>query len=119
MAFFDRLIKRLLNKSDYAEIDSNEKMMELADNGVLQPLYLMPLRFNGKESVRNRLFVPPDVAALKERYDDMVELLLQQDKVSSYSCIPKYRGKSSIPSKLTIIAGKDGMAVFTETINIW
>lgn len=119
MSFFDKFKYRVLKTPGFVEIDSNEKVMELVNNGVLQPLYMMPLRFDGKESVRNRIFAPPVIVELKERYDDMIEQLHRQDKVSSYSCIPEYRGKSTIPSKLTIIAGKDGMAVFTETINIW
>lgn len=111
MRFFDKL--------KFSKVNSMEKTMELVNNGSLQPLYLMPLRFDGMDSVRNRLFVPPVIVELKERYDDMVEQLLRQNKVSSYSCIPEYKGKSLIPSRLTIIAGKDGMAVFTETIKIW
>ena len=93
--------------------------MELAEQGILDPLYCMPLRFNGEESARNRLYVPKGVVELKDRYDDMVESLLRQDKVNGYSCIPQYKGDSFIPSELTIVAKKDGEPVFTETIHIW
>lgn len=79
----------------------------------------MPLRFNGEESARNRLYVPPVIVELKDRYDDIVEDLLVQGKVSGYSCTPEYKGNSFILSKLTVVASKDGEAVFTETINIW
>lgn len=65
------------------------------------------------------MFVPPVVVVLKDRYDDMVEDLLIQEKVNGYSCIPEYKEKNFIPSKLTIVAKKDGVSVFTETINIW
>lgn len=119
MGLFDFMKKKETVKPDFSEIDSNEKAMELAKKGVLSPVYLMPLRFNGEESARNRLFVPPVVVELKDRYDDMVEDLLVQGKVSGYSCTPEYKGNSFVPSKLTIVASKDKEPVFTQTINIW
>ncbi len=119
MGLFDFMKKKDNVKLDFAEVDSNEKAIELVKKGILSPLYLMPLRFNGEESVRNRLYVPPVIVELKDRYDDIVEDLLVQGKVSGYSCTPEYKGNSFIPSKLTIVASKDGEAVFTETINIW
>jgi len=119
MGVFDFLKKKDEVKIDFAEVDSNEKAMELAKKGILSPLYLMPLRFNGEESARNRLFVPPVVVELKDRYDDMVEELLVQGKVSGYSCTPEYKGNSFIPAKLTIVASQNQEPVFTQTINIW
>ena len=76
MGLFDFLKKKEEVVVNFEEIDSNEKAMELAKKGALAPLYLMPLRFNGLESVENRLFVPKEVVKLKDRYDDMVEDLL-------------------------------------------
>lgn len=104
---------------DFNNITSNEKALELVNKGVLEQLYLMPLRFNGEESETNRLFVPPFVVTLKNRYDDMVEELLRKGQVNGYACTPTYKGDSFIPSKLTIEAKKDGESIFTETINIW
>lgn len=116
---FDRFKKAEPAKPNYTDIDSNEKAVELAGRGILSPLYLMPLRFNGEESDQNRLFVPPVVVELKDRYDDMVEDLLVAGKVNGYSCSPQYKGKSLIPSAITIAAKKDGNPVFTQTIEIW
>jgi len=104
---------------DFSQIDSAAKALELTNKGVLSPLYLMPLRFNGEESERNRLYVPPVVVELKDRYDSIVEDLLIQEKVNGYSCTPTYKGESFVPLALTIIARKDGRDVFTQTINIW
>ena len=115
MGLFDKFKKKL----DFTQVDSNEKVMGLAKQGVLFPLYCMPLRFNGEESARNRLYVPKDIVALKDRYDDMVESLLRQGKINGYSCTPQYKGQSFVPSELTIEAKKDGEPVFTETIHIW
>lgn len=119
MGLFDKYKKKETIKPDYTEVDSMEKAIELANKGILQPLYLMPLRFNGEESARNRLFVPPVVVELKDRYDDMVEDLLVKGHVNGYSCTPEYKGKSFIPSSLTVVARKDGQDVFTQKINIW
>ena len=119
MGLFDFMKRKSDVTPDFSEIDSNEKAIELAKKGILSPLYLMPLRFHGEESDRNRLFVPRTVVTLKDRYDDMVEELLVQGKVSGYSCTPEYKGKSFVPSKLTIVASKDKEPVFTQTINIW
>jgi hypothetical protein len=62
--------------------------------------------------------VPPVVATLKDGYDDMVEELLEQEKVDGYECKPEYRGSSFIPCSLTVIAKKNGQEVFTENIKI-
>ena len=103
----------------FTEVDSSEKAVELAEQGILYPLYCMPLRFNGEESAGNRLYVPKTIVELKDRYDDMVETLLVQGKVNGYFCTPQYKGKSLVPSELTIEAKKDGEPVFTQTIYIW
>lgn len=82
MRLFEKFNRKENNQPDFSEIDSTEKAIELANRGTLSPLYLMPLRFNGEASERNRLFVPPVVVELKDRYDDIVEDLLIQEKVN-------------------------------------
>lgn len=89
MGLFDKFRQKKETQLDFTETDSKEKVAELAE----------------KE--------------LKDRYDDMVEDLLVQGKVKGYSCTPQYKGKSFVPSDITIVAKKDGEAVFTETIHIW
>lgn len=119
MGLFDKFKKKPEIPVDFAAIDTMEEAERLARTGVLAPLYLMPLRFNGEESARNRLFVPEAVVALKDRFDDQVERLLVEGKVNGYSCDPQYRGKSVIPCDLKVIARNNGADVFTETIHIW
>ena len=123
MGLFDffkiRSKMKLQAPADFTEVDSNEKAVELAKQGILYPLYCMPLRFNGEESAGNRLYVPKAIVELKDRYDDMVENLLVQGKVNAYSCTPQYKGKSFVPSELTIEAKKEGEPVFTQIIHIW
>ena len=119
MGIFNKFKKKGETKPNFYEVDSIEKVIELANKNILKPLYLMPLRFNGEESERNRLFVPQVVVELKDRYDDIVEELLVQGKVNGYSCSPEYKEKGFVPSKLTIIAKQDGKPIFTKTIKIW
>lgn len=117
MGIFDKLKKK--NEISFIDVDSNEKAIDLANKGVLKPLYLMPLRFSGEESAQNRVFVPQAIVELKDRYDDIVEELLIQEKVNGYLCTPEYKGNSFIPSKISLVAKKDGIPIFTETINVW
>lgn len=119
MGLFDKFKKDKKDTVHFHDIDSMEKAIQLAQQGVLEPLYLMPLRFQGEEVAHNRVFVPPFVVELKERYDDMVEQLLVEGKVNGYSCSPQYIGQSFVPSQIQIIAKLDGTPIFTETISIW
>ena len=104
---------------NYSDVDSMQKAVELANQGKLEALYVMPLRFNGEESPKNRLFVPLGIVAKKDIIDDKIEIMLKNEEVSGYACYPEYKGKSFIPSKLKIVAKKDGQPVFTEVIDIW
>lgn len=90
----------------FEEIDSNEKAIVLAKKRILSPLYLMPLRFNGKESVANRLFVPPAVVKIKDGYDDIVGDLLVQGKISGYSCTPEYKGNNLYSNNWNMVKNK-------------
>lgn len=119
MGIFDFMKKKDDASFCFEEIVSIEMAEKLAKKGVLKPLYLMPLRFGGAESKMNCLYVTPEIVQLKDRYDDMVEELVDAGKVDGYSCSPEYKGNSFIPSKLTIVAKMSGEPVFTETINVW
>ena len=103
---------------DFSDVDQ-QAAAELGRQGVLVPLYMMPLRFGGEESAQNCLFVPPVVVALKDRCDDMVEDLLRQEKVNGYQCLPEYQGESFVPVSITVIAKMKGEPVFTQRIRIW
>lgn len=106
-------------KHKFESIDSQEKARMELYKGNLEKMYLISPRFGGAEDISNMLYVPLGVNKIKESYDDIIEDLLRQDKVKSYRCIPEYKGKSVIPSKITMVAGKDGVEIFKETIEIW
>lgn len=104
---------------NYATINSRVKAESLYKKNLLKPLYLMPLQFNGQLVQENTLYVPDFVVPIKNSYDDMVEVLVMENKVTGYKCNAAYKGDSFIPSALTIVASKDGKTVFEEKINIW
>ncbi len=105
------------NGPDFSGIDSNEKAIALFEKGELSKIYLMPLEFGGEDIDVNTLYVPEFVQVFKKQFDKIVEDLLIDGKRLSYSAEPEYKGKSFVPSKLTIVVTGD--SEFTETINIW
>lgn len=111
--------RRLLKKNDYSFVETKDDIKQLVTYGKLFPLYLMPLKFNGEDSKKNIVYVPKTIVDLKNKVDNMIEDLITKGQVSGYSCNLDYKGKSLVPSKLTVIAGKDKDDIFTETINIW
>lgn len=105
------------NGPDFSNIDSIDKAVALYEKGVLSKIYMMPLEFGGEDIPANTLYVPEFVQEFKEGFDRMVEKLLEEGKRISLDANPEYKGKSFIPSKLTLEVS--GEAEFIETINIW
>lgn len=103
----------------FEEIDSIEKARKEFEKGNLEKLYILSPIFGGSDEEYNILYVPIGVNRIKEGYDNIVADLLEQEKVKSYNCKPEYKGKSCIPCKITIKSGKDGIDIFSETIEIW
>jgi len=111
--------RRLLKNNDYSFVVSKDDIKMLVTYGKLYPLYLMPLRFNGEDSEKNKVYVPKAIIELKDRADNMIEDLIKKGQLTGYSCNLDYKGKSLIPSSLTVIGKKDKEEVFSEKINIW
>ena len=105
------------NGPDFSGIDSNIKAIALFEKGELSKIYLMPLEFGGEDIDVNTVYVPEFVQVFKKQFDKIVEDLLIDGKRLSYSAEPEYKGKSFVPSKLTIVVSGD--SEFTETITIW
>ena len=104
---------------DFSYIDSINKAKEEYNKGNLEKMYLLSQVFGGEDNEVNTIYVPLGVNKLKEEYDNMVVELVKEGKVKSFNCKPEYKGKSVIPSKITLISSKDGVEVFKNTINIW
>lgn len=118
MGLFD---KKKVEPSDsiYASVTTRETIDEMIENGMLKSVYLMPLIFNGQDSEKNTIFVPPFVFDIKEKSDIMIEELLMKNIVNNYVCTPTYIGESKVPAKLEIVGKKSGNVIITQNINIW
>lgn len=118
MGFFTRFMqKKEKSGMDFSSIKSNEAAKELCEQNVLAPLYIVPLRFGGEDICNNILYVPPEVVDLKNRYDAVVEKILQKEPSLRYVCTPEYKGKSFVPSVLHISV--TGKTRFSQKIQIW
>ena len=105
------------NGPNFSHLDSYEKAQAAASSGQLVTVFLFPIEYGGPQERQNVVFVPAFVAELKARYDEMVGDLLKKGKVNRYSAKPEYKGKSVVPSAITITASGD--AEFAQKIHIW
>ena len=117
MGLFDAFKKK--KPVSFEEIDSVSKAQEECRKGNLERMYIMAPVFGGTDDPRNILYVPVGINKIKEGYDDILVSLVQQGKAKSFNCKPEYKGKSVIPSRITITSGKDGVDVFKQTIEVW
>ncbi|MCA9078713.1 MAG: hypothetical protein KDA93_27060 [Planctomycetaceae bacterium] len=103
---------------DFSQIDSREKAQKLVEEGVLEPLYLMPLSFGGVESPVNVVYVPIGFAQVKDGIDqNVIAPLVKDGSVSHYTANPEYRGSSFVPMAIQIEAKDPGS--FTMCLAIW
>lgn len=107
------------SKGIYSSL-TNEQKQEMIKNGELKPLYLIGLRFGGSDKIDNMVYAPSQAVEQKNKIDDELENYMKQGRtVKGYMCIPSYKGKCSIPSKLKIQAFIDGTEPFVRNIDIW
>ena len=68
-----KMLKKTVGIADFSDVISVSAARMMADRGELEPLYLIGLRFGGKEDLSNCVFVPVGIAAIKDQYDDVIE----------------------------------------------
>ena len=103
---------------DFSAIDSQAKAEELSRRGDLERILLLPVEFGGRTVPENVLYVPVGIAAVKAGIDlNVIAPLVSEGKLSQYSAVPHYQGKSFIPVAIVITASGPGH--FSTTINIW
>ena len=117
MGLFDAFKKK--KAVSFEEIDSVSKAQEECKKGNLERMYIMSPIFGGTDAPHNILYVPVGVSRIKEGYDNILADLVEQGKAKSFNCKPEYKGKSVVPSRITITSGKDGVEVFKQTIEVW
>lgn len=119
MGILDWLGRKRDKELDFAAVDSVLMAEELAAEGRLAPLYLVPLRFGGQDMPMNRVFVPASVVEAKEHHDEMIKGLVKDRKADGYSCTPEYRDESVIPFRLEGMATEKGVPVYSWSIDVW
>lgn len=103
---------------DFGAVDSLAKAQELAGQGKLEKLFLMPLEFGGADVPPNVVYVPVGAAAVKAGIDrNVVGPLAAEGKITRYEATPEYQGKSFVPIAIRIRASSPGE--FTTSINLW
>jgi hypothetical protein len=103
---------------DFSTLISRADAIDLYEEGRLEPLFLLPPEFGGKEQAENVVLVPTGTAAMKDRIDlEMVLPLVKSGRAKRYRAIPSYQGKSVIPTSIAVSATDPGD--FSSTINIW
>lgn len=105
---------------DFSEVDSLAKAQQLYRDGKLEKLYLFPLDLGGEDIPPNIVYVPVGIGQFKALLDGTVRKMLEAGSVSKYSATPEYKGKSFVPSKITIRAWHpDKSGSFNPTIEVW
>ncbi len=104
---------------DFSNITSQAQAAELARDGQLEALLLLPAVFGGRDDIpENVVYVPVGLGEVKRGIDEnVIAPLVREGKVTRYSATPEYTGKSFIPIAITITASEPGS--FTTTIAIW
>lgn len=117
MGLFDAFKKK--SENDYSSLTAEQKK-EMIEKGELLPLYLIGLRFGGSEKADNYVYAPKEAVAQKDRIDDELEqFMIDGRAIKGLRIQPVYKGKCSIPAKITIQAMIDGTEKFVRTIDIW
>ncbi len=104
---------------DFSHITSEAQAAQLASEGQLEKLLLLPTVFGGRDDIpENVVYVPVGLAEVKGGIDEnIIAPLARQGTVSRYTAEPEYTGTSFIPIAITITASDPGS--FTTTIAIW
>lgn len=118
MGLFDFFKRRKKNQALVLSKVKSKRSLETAlKSGELVTIYLMPLTLGGAEDDSNAVYAPPAIAKLKEKCDDMIEILFSKGDVSFYQATPRFNGKSLVPSSIKIKV--TGATYLEQTINIW
>ena len=103
---------------DFSTVDSREKAEQLAAQGRLEKLFLLPPEFGGLDVAENVVYVPAGTADIKRGIDaNGIAPLVAEGQITRYATEPEYAGDSFVPIALTIVASEPGS--FTTTINLW
>jgi len=106
------------NKGIYYYLTKEEKD-EMIKTGDLKRMYLISPKFGGTDDIGNMVYVPTLAYNKKNQIDEELENYLKQGRNVRYMCNLRYKGKSSIPSKIKIQAVIDGVGPYIKEIDVW
>lgn len=128
MAFWSRRPKQAptaeptVAVADWASVTTAEHQQFFIDEGMLEPLLLLPATYGGTELPMNVVYVPRGLVALREQTVlSMVDRMISDGTANTYTTDVEYRGDSLVPSALHIHvthSGGEGGG-FHPTLTIW
>ncbi|MBE9032677.1 hypothetical protein IQ266_23350 [filamentous cyanobacterium LEGE 11480] len=108
-------------KPDFAEVDSIEKAIVLADQDILHKIFLLPLEFGGKDEPANSIYVPSGVPEVQAHIINSLIDFLDKGLINKLKVGIDHKGDSKVPSRIRIRAWhteKEGGG-FYPNIDIW
>jgi hypothetical protein len=102
-------------------VDSQVKVDELLEQGVLEKLYLLPPEFGGPDAPGNVCYVPAWAAEMKSKIDhDIIRPRVAAGEFTQYTAKPVYEGKSFVPIAIDISSGpKANPGQFAGRVSVW
>jgi hypothetical protein len=119
-AFFETLGTCDTPAQDFSAVTSKEEIAELANKGLLVPVYLFPPSLGGPEIEQNQVYVTPEAARNMELLVLTIERFVADGLLNQMDVQPAYRGDSLVPSKIAIKAwNTEGDGRFEPVIEVW
>ena len=108
------------NVPDYSHVDSQEKVIQLAQDGLLFKILLFPEELGGQDVPPNIVYVPAGIPEIKGKLTGTLLKFAQDGLIDNLQVNPEYKGSSFVPSKITMKTSHSGKAgEFNPTIEIW
>jgi len=105
---------------EFWEVESRERVLALQRRGELVRVLLLPLELGGTDAEENATYVPPDVAAVKDRLGATLRRYFAEGRVDRLSVEPRFKGGSLVPANIRVRAwNSQRIGEFTTVIEIW
>lgn len=113
-------VVRLPRRADFSRLTTPESVQQWQRQGKLARVLLLPAIFGGMDAEANAAYVPPEVIPVQQRLLATLERYRREGRIDTLTVAPEYKGRSLIPSRIRVQAGKEGrVGAFTTVIGIW
>jgi hypothetical protein len=107
-------------RSDFSRLTTRESVQQWQRQGKLARVLLLPAMFGGMDAEANAAYVPPEVLPVQQRLLATLERYRIEGRIDTLTVAPEYKGRSLIPARIRVQAGKEGrVGAFTTVIGIW